>query len=62
MNNVTAFPRLYRRLIPLETLPPGHAYKHEAPDWIVRKTTDGGKTWVEIGYLDPPRKPKVDRG
>ncbi len=62
--DVLKFPKLEMALIPVADLPPGTRYKCEAPDWIVRKTTDDGKTWTEIGRLDPTGNklvPSVDQ-
>ena len=59
MGDVVNFPTLSMTMIPVEELPPGTRYKCEGPDWIVRKTTDDGQTWMEIGRLDPPKHPKA---
>lgn len=59
MGDVTKFPASSMAMIPVDNLPPGTRYKCEAPDWIVRKTTDDGSTWSEIGRLDPPHRSSV---
>ncbi len=59
MGDVVSFPKLDMVLVPATELPIGTRYKCEAPDWIVNKTTDEGITWVEIGRLDPPKRPRV---
>lgn len=58
MGDVLQFPKLEMTMVTVVELPPGTAYTCEAPDWIIMKTTDDGKTWVPIGRLDPYTNPQ----